>query len=444
MSSPPTPQSGARSAEQTGPGGSMSAIRARGVSKMYKLYRKARHQLYDLLLPGGPRCREFWAVRDVSLEVAKGSTVGIIGANGAGKSTLLKLFSGITRPTRGEIEVQGRVASLLELGAGFHPELSGYENIRLNCSVLGMTDAEIAERTPRIVEFSELEEFLDRPVKTYSSGMHVRLGFAVAASVDPEILIIDEALSVGDEHFRGKCINRLNQFREAGRTVVFVSHDIGTVRTMCQRVVLMDQGQVVAQGSAEEVADEYLRRAHARGNERLQSFETSASTYPRWGSGELVYEDVDLLGPDGRSTRSLEPGQAFSVRLRYLARAACVNPVFGVGIYRADGTYVNGNNHQWRKQPIEVRDVRPGERGTVEMRCPELPLLSGSYYLSAFLYDHSKAAPTPLDHREHVLVFEVLDPTRWHHGTVLLDSRWTIRREKGTGEVETLETPPGE
>ncbi len=436
------PDSGAARADEHGLGGSMTAIRARGLSKMYKIYRKARHQLFDLLLPGGPRCREFWAVRDVNLEVAKGSTVGIIGANGAGKSTLLKLFSGITRPTSGEVQVQGRVASLLELGAGFHYELSGHENIRLNCSVLGMSEEEIAERTPRIVEFSELEEFLDRPVKTYSSGMYVRLGFAVAASIDPEVLIVDEALSVGDEHFRGKCINRLNQIREAGRTVVFVSHDIGTVRTMCQWVVLLDQGRVAAQGSPEEVADEYLRRAHARGNQRLQAFDTSSSTYPRWGSGAVSYQEVDLLGPDGRSTRSLEPGQAFTVRLRYLAAAACANPVFGVGIYRADGTYVNGNNHQWRKQPIEVHDVRPGERGTVEMHGDCLRLLAGSYYLSAFLYDHSKAAPTPLDHREHVLAFEVLDPTRWQHGTVLLDSRWTIRREKVSGEVETLQTPP--
>ena len=420
--------------------GGMTAIRARGLSKMYRIYKKPMHRLLDLVLPGGPRYREFWALRDVDLEVGRGSTVGIIGENGAGKSTLLKLLTGITRPTSGDVHVQGRTASLLELGAGFHPELSGNENIRLNCSVLGMSAEEIAARTPGIVEFSELGEFLERPVKTYSSGMYVRLGFAVAASVDPDVLFIDEALSVGDEHFRGKCINRLNQFREAGRTVVFVSHEIATVRTMCQSVVLMDKGRLVAQGSAEDVADEYLRRAHARGNERLQAFQARDSTYPRWGSGEVVVHTVDLLGPDGQSVRSLDPGRPFTVRLSYRANAACAAPVFGLGFYRADGTYVNGSNHAWRQQPIEIADMAAGEEGTVELRCPSLPLLAGAYYLTTFLYDHSKAAPTPLDHREHVLSFQVLDAEHSQHGLVSFPSRWIVRRRAASGSEQVLDS----
>lgn len=421
-------------------GGGAPAICARKLSKMYRIYRKPMHRLLDLVLPGGPRYREFWALRDVDLEVGRGSTVGIIGENGAGKSTLLKLLTGITRPTSGEVQVQGRTASLLELGAGFHPELSGHENIRLNCSVLGMSAEEIAARTPGIVEFSELGEFLERPVKTYSSGMYVRLGFAVAASVDPDVLFIDEALSVGDEHFRGKCINRLNQFREAGRTVVFVSHEIATVRTMCQAVVLMDRGRVVAQGSAEDVADEYLRRAHARGNERLQPQEARESTYPRWGSGEVVVHTVDLLGHDGQPTRSLEPGKPFAVRLGYRATAACAGPVFGLGFYRADGTYVNGSNHAWRQAPLEIADMQAGEEGTVELACPSLPLLAGAYYLTTFCYDHSKAAPTPLDHREHVLAFQVLDAERSQHGLVTFASRWTVRRRAANGGEQVLES----
>jgi lipopolysaccharide transport system ATP-binding protein len=196
--------------------GNTSAIRAHDVSKCYRIYSKPIHRLWDVLF-GAKRYQEFWALRNVYLDIPRGSTVGIIGENGAGKSTLLKVLTGITSPTTGQVDVRGRIASLLELGAGFHPEFTGRENIHLNCSILGMTAEEIDERFDTIVAFSELGDFIERPVKTYSSGMYVRLGFAVAASVDPDILFIDEALSVGDEHFKGKCINRLNQFASRAR-----------------------------------------------------------------------------------------------------------------------------------------------------------------------------------------------------------------------------------
>jgi ABC-type polysaccharide/polyol phosphate transport system ATPase subunit len=409
-----------------------SAVLARDLSKAYRMYDKPIHRLWDLVWPGTKRHREFWAVRNVYLDIAHGSTVGIIGENGAGKSTLLKLLTGITMPTTGSVQVDGRVASLLELGAGFHPEFSGRDNIRLNCALLGMTDAEIDERFPRIVEFSELGEFIDRPVKTYSSGMYVRLGFSVAASVDPDILLIDEALSVGDEHFKGKCINRLNEFREQGKTTIFVSHDMGAVKSMCQWVILMEKGEILEQGTAEKVADAYLKRAKARGNERLSALNRGTSTYPRWGSGEMEVVAVDLLGPDGEPSHVLRTTEPFSVRLRWKAQAACKQPVFGLGLYRSDGTYINGSNHLWRSEPLALADIQPGEEGEVEMRCEELQLLQGQYYLTSFLYDHSKAAPTAIDHREHVLTFEVLDPRRHQHGMLFLHSRWSSRRQ---GEV---------
>jgi len=247
----------------------------------------------------------------------RGSSVGIIGENGAGKSTLLKLLTGITLPTSGEVKVTGRVASLLELGAGFHPEFSGRDNVHLNCSILGMSEEEIAERFPRIADFSELGEFIDRPVKTYSSGMYVRLAFAVAASVDPDILMIDEALSVGDEHFKGKCINRLNEFREQGKTTVFVSHDMGAVKNMCRHVVLLDRGEIVEQGTAEQVADEYLKRAHARGNERLLTLNREKNTYPRWGSGEIETLEIEMLDADGKPSLVFRTGEPFTVRVPY-------------------------------------------------------------------------------------------------------------------------------
>lgn len=408
--------------------GEGSAVRAQNLGKAYHLYQKPIHRVWDLILPGGPRYREFWAVRNVYLNIPHGASVGIIGENGAGKSSLLKLLTGITTPTTGEVQVNGRVSSLLELGAGFHPEFSGRENVYLNCSILGMEDDEIDERFESILAFSELGEFIDRPVKTYSSGMHVRLGFAVASSVDPDILIIDEALSVGDEHFKGKCVNRLNDFRERGKTTIFVSHDMGAIKSMCQSVVLMDQGEIIEQGTAEEVADEYLKRAHARGNERLSVVNRRESTYPRWGTGEIETLEIELLGRDGRPTHVFQPGEPFTVRIHYVVHEECAYPVFGVGLYRSDGTYINGSNHDWREHPIRLGVVGPGEKGIVEMHFDGLPLLKGQYYLTTFLYDHAKAAPTAIDHREHAVTFEVLDAELHQHGMLFLPTRWSVTR----------------
>lgn len=415
-----------------------SAIHAEGLGKCYQMYDKPMHRLLDSILPGKRRHREFWALRDVYLDVPHGATVGIIGENGAGKSTLLKLLTGISSPSTGKVQVNGRVASLLELGAGFHPEFSGRENIFLNCSILGMSDAEIEERYPQIVEFSELGDFIDRPVKTYSSGMYVRLGFSVAASVEPDILLIDEALSVGDEHFKGKCTNRLNEFREQGKTTVFVSHDMGAIKSMCQQVVLLDQGRVLEQGSSEKVADEYLKRAHERGNERLSVLNRDASEYPRWGTGEIETTEIELRAGGGERTHVFQPGQPFQVRIHFVAHEDVAQPVFGVGLYRSDGSYINGSNHEWRRQPIALDGLKAGEKGVAEMSFDALPLLQGSYYITTFLYDHSKAAPTAIDHREHAVTFEVLDADHMQHGLLFLPTRWALRR-RGADGVERTE-----
>ena len=404
------------------------AIRAEGVSKVYELYDKPIHRVLDLFGVGKRRSREFWALREAYLEIKRGATVGIIGENGAGKSTLLKLLSGVCEPTTGKVEVRGRVTSLIELGAGFHPDFSGRENIGLACSILGLSREETAEATPRIIEFSELGEFIDRPVKDYSSGMYVRLGFAVATCVSPDILLVDEALAVGDEHFRGKCMKRLNDFSAAGGTTVFVSHDLGAVKQMCEHVVLLHQGRIVEQGPAEKVAEAYLKRVKARGNEGL-SFEARAGgEYPRWGSGEVEQAQVSLLGADGAPTRVFATGEAFTLRIGYRVHAPVEGPVFGVGIYRSDGTYVNGSNHEWREDPIDIGPVEAGEHGEVDVALGALPLLRGEYYVSTFLYDHSKPAPTPIDHRERVATFEVVDHQARQHGMVTLPTAWAVRR----------------
>ncbi|MFT7679363.1 MAG: lipopolysaccharide transport system ATP-binding protein [Planctomycetota bacterium] len=414
-----------------------SAIHAEGLGKCYYMYDKPMHRLFDALLPGKSRAKEYWALRDVYLDVPHGATVGIIGENGAGKSTLLKLLTGISAPTTGSVQVNGRVASLLELGAGFHPEFSGRENIYLNCSILGMTQEEIDERYPQIVEFSELGDYIDRPVKTYSSGMYVRLGFSVAASVEPDILLIDEALSVGDEHFKGKCTNRLNEFREQGKTTIFVSHDMGSIKSMCQSVILLDHGKVAKQGDADKVADEYLKRAHERGNERLSAFNREASEYPRWGTGEVETTTIELRGGKEETTHVFQPGEPFHVQIHYKVHEDCAQPVFGIGLYRSDGSYINGSNHEWRENPIGKGGLKKGDEGMAEMSFESLPLLQGSYYLTTFLYDHSKASPTAIDHREHAITFEVLDSDHMQHGILFLPTRWALTRTGADGAAHT-------
>ena len=425
----------------TSPDSGGSAIVAKDLAKRYRLYDKPIHRLYDAILPYRKRFRDFWAVRNVYLDVAKGSTIGIIGANGAGKSTLLKLLSGITEPTRGEVQVRGRVTSLIELGAGFHPEFSGRENIHLACTILGLDERETAAKLDPIIEFSELGDFIDRPVKTYSSGMYVRLGFSVATCVDPDILLIDEALSVGDEHFKGKCLRRLNEFAEAGGTTVFVSHDLGSVRSMCSHVILMDGGEVIEQGPPDDVADEYLKRIRARAQDPMQMRSRATNEYPAWGSGELQLESVELLGEDGQAGSMFRTGEDVTVRLSYRAEADTADPVFGVGIYRSDGTYVNGSNHLWRDEPIHIGPIPAGETGEVDMLLGRLPLLAGQYYLSTFVYDHSKQSPTAIDHREHVTTFEVVDARVQQHGLLRIPSTWRVVRRPGDGgETRELES----
>jgi ABC-type polysaccharide/polyol phosphate transport system ATPase subunit len=412
------------------------AILTRDLGKAYRLYDKPFKRFLDLVLPGD-RSREFWALKSCYLDIPKGSTVGVIGENGAGKSTLLKLLSGITRPTKGELHVEGRVASLIELGAGFHPEFSGRDNIGLACSILGLTREETAEKVEPIIAFSELGDFIDRPVKNYSSGMYLRLGFSVATCLDPDVLLVDEALSVGDEHFRGKCLNRLNEFREQGGTTVFVSHDLGSVKSMCQHVVLLDRGEVIEQGAPEKVADEYLKRVKARGEERLSMLHREASDYPRWGSGEIEVEDVRMLDEDGEASHVVQPGARVTYSICWKATEDCAEPVFGLGIYRADGSYLNGSNHDWRDEPIAIRNVRAGETGEVRMEVERLPLLAGQYYVTAFVYDHGKASPTAIDHYEHALGFEVVDAHCLQHGLVRIPSAWVVSRTApGGGEPD--------
>jgi len=240
------------------------AVRLSGLSKCYRVYNQHQDRLKQALFLGWRRYyREFWALDDVSLEVRRGETVGILGRNGSGKSTLLQLVCGTLTPTRGKVEVSGRVAALLELGAGFHPEFSGRENVYLNAAILGLSERETNERFDEIVGFAELEQFIDRPVRTYSSGMYIRLAFAVAISIDPEILVVDEALAVGDEAFQRKCYARIRQIQQQGGTILFVTHNAQVVLELCNRAVLLDRGEMLLNAIPKAVVPRYYRLLYA-------------------------------------------------------------------------------------------------------------------------------------------------------------------------------------
>ncbi len=247
----------------------MNAISVQNLSKYYKIHASPFGKLADITVPWRDFHRKLWALKDVSFDVPAGQALGIIGRNGSGKTTLLKVLMGISRQSSGSANINGRVAALLELGAGFHPEFTGRENVFMNCAMMGMSRKEAEEKLEDIIEFSELGDFIDMPVKMYSSGMYVRLGFSVATSVEPDILIVDEALSVGDEDFVGKCRGRFNALLERNATLIFVSHDLGLVRALSDRVVLLSDGEKIADGEPDKVADLYLERIHKTDSERL-------------------------------------------------------------------------------------------------------------------------------------------------------------------------------
>jgi lipopolysaccharide transport system ATP-binding protein len=280
------------------------------------------------------RAEDLWALRDVSLEVHEGEVLGLIGGNGAGKSTLLKLLSRITEPTEGTMTLRGRVGSLLEVGTGFHPELTGRENIYLNGAILGMTRVEINARFDDIVEFSEVSRFLDTPVKRYSSGMYVRLAFAVSAHLEPEILLIDEVLSVGDAAFQRKCLGRMEDVAEGGRTVIFVSHNMQTVRALCTRVVQLDEGHIVNEGPPTEVIDEYLKQQW--GSEGVAEWPAG----DRPGDDDLELSAMRIIGPDGHSTPVVISSEPFAVEMDVGLKRVPNGLLIGFDLAMADGTIV--------------------------------------------------------------------------------------------------------
>jgi lipopolysaccharide transport system ATP-binding protein len=331
----------------------------------------------------------FWALKDVSFEVQPGEVVGILGRNGAGKSTLLKILSQIVEPTSGRAEVRGRMGSLLEVGTGFHHELTGRENIYLNGSILGMRRAEINRKFDEIVAFSEIEQFLDTPVKRYSSGMYVRLAFAVAAHLEPEILVVDEVLAVGDSQFQKKCLGKMGNVAAAGRTVLFVSHSMPAIQHLCQSAVILDKGRIIERGSATEMVSKYLRRQSKAGEVALQNFEN------RTGNRQILFTSFHLEDEKGRRVSVVQSGQSVTLVLGYRCPDGAVKKTVNVGF----GLHSTTNDRLiilYASHTGQEFDGVP-ERGEFRCRVTRLPLNPGRFYLFPRIEINGVEADFPRD-----------------------------------------------
>jgi ABC-2 type transport system ATP-binding protein len=397
------------------------AITVDDVAKRFRIYHE-RNQYLKASLMRGRRARyeEFWALEGVSFEVPKGETFGIIGPNGSGKSTMLKCLTKILTPDRGSVTVDGSLSALLELGAGFHPELSGRENVFLNAAILGLSRKQIGAKFDEIVSFAGLERFIDTPVKNYSSGMFLRLGFAVAINVDPEILIIDEVLAVGDESFQRKCAEKIADFRNGGRTIVIVSHALPSIRQLCDRVAWIDHGKLHRLGAAPEIIDEYSGLAQEDRVVVADRAEYGEGDSVRWGSGEARISRVELLDANGVANPKPRTGDPLTFRLHYQAHVPVEEPIFGLGINHLEGVLVAGTNTARHHLSIE----KITGDGSIDFVVPQLPLLEGTYDMMVGITDRTEMHQ--IDRWQHALRFDVRRGDVVEDGLATLGGRWDL------------------
>ncbi len=413
-----------------------SVISVQGVSKSFRVHTERRNSLKDrVLYAGRHRYREFTALEDVSLEIERGSTVGLIGVNGSGKSTLLKLISRILYPDKGTVEVRGKVSSLLELGAGFHPDFTGAENIYLNASLIGLSKREISRKEAEIIEFSELGDFIHEPIRSYSSGMYMRLAFSIAVAVDPEILLIDEILAVGDAAFQARCFDRLKLLQASDRTIVIVTHDTGAVERLCDRAVWLNNSRIRMDGAPIPCVQAYLQSAfsHSRANGSMSfdrvdqiSAEEDGGTQPdsavAAGNGQeqggIRLVSVTLRSPTDDDL--VHPGDAVSIVMEFVSSITRDDVVFGVSLFRNDGTFLYGTDTN-----IDLTGklaVRNGERLGVTIRFEQMPFPSGGYYVDLKVITEFGE---PLGFWNRCCEFTVVADARGA-GLLHLDHDWTI------------------
>ncbi len=392
-----------------------TALEVDRVSKTFRIHHERSNSLKERLA-GRRRNRyeEFLALREVSFAVREGEVFGVIGHNGSGKSTLLKCMAGILRPTSGEVRVHKRMSALLELGAGFHPELTGRDNVFLNAAILGMTRREIAGRFDEIVEFSGLDQFIDTPVKTYSSGMYVRLAFAVAINVDPQLLLIDEILAVGDVTFQQRCMEKFSEFRDEGRTIVLVTHDLASVRDMCDRGLWLDHGVIRGEGNPSELVEEY----HAA----MMGGEPTGDGGVRRGSGQVRVESVELVVA-GTPTTTVRTGDDVTFRLRYSVTEPLERPVFAIEIENVHGVRITAPS----SRDVDVIPEKLSTDGTLEIAMGSFPLLPGTYQVHTDITDFHRQHV--VDHYHQATRFDVTaGADHESEGLVTLRPEWSFSR----------------
>jgi len=410
-------------------------VRIKNLCKRFNVYPKPRFWLYEKLGLGRKFHQEIIALKDLSFELKKGECLGVIGRNGAGKSTLLRIIAGISPPTRGEVEIFGRVASLLELGSGFHPEFTGRENLQMNGLLAGFNQQELLEKVDEMIEFSELKEFIDLPVRTYSDGMYLRLGFSLAQALSPDLFLIDEALAVGDEYFRSKCIRRMLEFKERGVAMMIASHDLTMVRGLCDRAIYLKKGELRKIGGAGEVIECYLDEIYqeAMGS----SGEVCSGTeWKRRGSGEARISSVRMFNEKGQETAVFKCGEKIEIEFCYVSEKMFQEPLFGVNIFRTDGVLVISANQECAqirsgdsgsKLKTELKDNIPaGHQGMVKYRFRNL-LLPGRYQLSVNIFRGRSGACVPVDEVFDALRFEVVSGEVIERGVFVNPAEWEIR-----------------
>ena len=370
------------------------AIRVEHLSKVYKLYDRNRDRLKEALHLGkNIHFREHYALNDVSMEVHAGDTVGIIGTNGSGKSTILKIITGVLNPSAGDVTINGRISALLELGAGFNMEFTGIENIYLNGTMIGFSEEEIDAKLNDILEFADIGDFVYQKVKTYSSGMFVRLAFAVAINIDPEILIVDEALSVGDVFFQNKCYRKFEEFKKQGKTILFVSHDLGSISKYCDRVVLLEQGKKIGEGAPKEIIDMYkkvlvgqlemqadtAKSQKISGGKKWKDLMQLNPDHDEYGSGLAEFEDYCAYDESGTITNAILKGEPFTVKLKVRFFESIQDPIIAVSIKNMQGTEITGTNTMFEK--ITTGKTKPGDV-MIATFTQDMNLQGGEYLIS--------------------------------------------------------------
>ncbi len=395
----------------------------RDVHKRYRIYRERYRSLKEVVI--NRRFGEWedrWALRGLDLEVEPGTTLGLIGHNGAGKSTALKLMARVLSPDRGSVRVEGRLSGLLELGAGFQLEYTGRENVYLNASLLGMSKRDVDRRLDDIVGFAELEDHIDAPLRTYSSGMYMRLGFSVAIHVEPEILLVDEILAVGDEAFQRKCMDWFEGFQRSGGTIVMVSHALGVINKLCDRAAWMGDGRLLSLDRPERVISSYLASVR---EQRWLAAEADQAARQEAGPPAIQLTDVRLLDRDGRPVDGLRRGDPLELRIGYRCNQPLMTPVFGVALYRDGGGYVYGTN-----TAVDGFPLGPIERdGAICLRYHSLPLLGGTYLITVAIFPSAEPHIGAIDYREQYYRLRILDETE-EQGLVRLDHDWSKAAEK--------------